>query len=768
MINQITSKEVAEGEKSKRVGRFGTGFITTHLLSRVTQVKGIVKAVDGQFYSFNFPLDREGKTTHELAPKVENTWQWFQSSTKKVPPLPPESTEFHTSFIYHLKTERQREIASKGIEEFIRLMPYVLTFVSNIGTIKICNGNQTFLFQNSNELRDDFIVDIRKTLNGVVSTVPVAIAEGDTVAVAVEIDPETNEAKELDDTPHIFCDFPLIGTEGFHFPVIVNSFHFIPRTERNGIWLKGDDDPEVHTNKKLLKNAVEQYKSLLTNLSEKGVKNLFNVVNTRLPDTDEDSFDKTWYEDEIQEPLRQIILKIPVVDTQGKGRLPIEWTENGQVNYVDFPHAASKKIRESIWKLGSNFGGLNLPERQSTDKWRKVIWDDHYYLSLEQLSSIISQWFDNLGEFTENLSADQDPFEWLNTFYELIVEEKEQNIFNEHAIIPNQNGGFRTIKEKKKFRPSTLLFNDEVQDDTLLSILKLLGIDWKEYLIPNEITASVTNASINKQHVATEIAKYFSGQNGEMPKDAVRAIVLLSEWFEHNPQLGKEIFPELYRRRAGLFMNTIEDKDCLYHVMKSKTPLSTISEIVDAIEDDPEILALIRRKKHELEEEKARNKAGELVEEILSDLLKNSGLSVEKRIIGRDLVITLKGKSTYDIEVKSIKAGNFVTLSPTQANTAVSRPDFYALCVVSVGNLPVSMDQVKLNARFVTDIGHLIIEKVHEMQAFNRTQASILDSDGDIGLLFENVLNYKYKIGAPVWKDGVDFEGFLKFLEGLR
>lgn len=80
-------------------------------------------------------------------------------------------------------------------------------------------------------------------------------------------------------------------------------------------------------------------------------------------------------------------------------------------------------------------------------------------------------------------------------------------------------------------------------------------------------------------------------------------------------------------------MNTIEDKDCLYHVMKSKTPLSTISEIVDAIEDDPEILALIRRKKHELEEEKARNKAGELVEEILSDLLKNSGLSVEKRII---------------------------------------------------------------------------------------------------------------------------------------
>ena len=51
LINQISSKENEEGVVSRKVGKFGTGFLTTHLLSRVIDVEGIVETEDGKFFT---------------------------------------------------------------------------------------------------------------------------------------------------------------------------------------------------------------------------------------------------------------------------------------------------------------------------------------------------------------------------------------------------------------------------------------------------------------------------------------------------------------------------------------------------------------------------------------------------------------------------------------------------------------------------------------------------------------------------------------------
>jgi len=73
LINQISSKEIEEGQQTQKTGRFGTGFLTTYLLSRVIQVKGIVETANKDFYKFVFPLDREGTTTPQLILKIENS-----------------------------------------------------------------------------------------------------------------------------------------------------------------------------------------------------------------------------------------------------------------------------------------------------------------------------------------------------------------------------------------------------------------------------------------------------------------------------------------------------------------------------------------------------------------------------------------------------------------------------------------------------------------------------------------------------------------------
>lgn len=105
LINQISSKEAEEGEQSRKTGRFGTGFLTTHLLSRKVEIRGLLKTNAGDLYSFDFLLDREGATTSELTPKVDLAWDGFQKSTKKINPENKE--KFHTSFCYLLEKDEQ-------------------------------------------------------------------------------------------------------------------------------------------------------------------------------------------------------------------------------------------------------------------------------------------------------------------------------------------------------------------------------------------------------------------------------------------------------------------------------------------------------------------------------------------------------------------------------------------------------------------------------------------------------------------------------------
>lgn len=150
LINQISSKEIEENQITKRTGRFGTGFLTTHLLSRVIQVKGVLETKSKDFYSFEFPLDREGKTTTQLIPKIENAWTEFHNSAEQINDT-YDINNFNTSFSYRLDTAEQKEIARIGVEEFIKLIPFVLAFIPKIQRVDVIynTSNKNITFENN-------------------------------------------------------------------------------------------------------------------------------------------------------------------------------------------------------------------------------------------------------------------------------------------------------------------------------------------------------------------------------------------------------------------------------------------------------------------------------------------------------------------------------------------------------------------------------------------------------------------------------------------
>lgn len=319
LINQISSKEVEEGQKTKKTGRFGTGFLTTHLLSKVIHVGGILKAENRRFYKFGFPLDRKGKTTTQLIPKIENAWLEFHKSVTEVN-SGYNKEEFNTYFSYQLDTQEQKEIAKIGIEEFSKLIPFVLSFIPKIGKVEIIDNtnNTNVSFENSEDLIDDIIVPIIKTENGEETFIHILQYSDDKVSIATELEETENgfSIKNIEGLPKLFCDFPLIGTENFHFPVIVNSFFFNPQTERDGVWLKGNDDSEVEENQEILEKAVELYTDLINDISERNYANLFNIAKSEIPETNERYFDENWFIENIQQPIRQTILKAKIVETE--------------------------------------------------------------------------------------------------------------------------------------------------------------------------------------------------------------------------------------------------------------------------------------------------------------------------------------------------------------------------------------------------------------------------------------------------------------------
>lgn len=636
LINQISSKEVEEDEVVKKTGKFGTGFLTTHLLSKIILIKGIVETKAHEFYQFEFPLDRDGKTTGQLVPKIEQAWEKFHESSRRINST-YDKTRFNTSFCYPLETDEQQDIAQIGIEEFIKLIPYVLAFIPSIESVEIIN-NIDFCdvkFSNSQELIDDLIVPISKKEGKKETTIFLLYMASERVSIAIEVEKLKDDyyIKNINDVPKLFCDFPLIGTEEFHFPVIANSFFFNPQTERDGIWLKSDTDKEVLENKALLEEVAGLYKNLIGQITKKNFHHFFNAIETTLPSTDDKYFDEKWYKEKIQSPLRNFILLSKVVELEGSEELK-------PINEIWFPlKSYSDEIREQIWQYTFDLYPESVCKKDHLHDWCEVSWIDWNKQNYEQLIIDVAGHKDIRTLSSSFGKTTDDTFNWLNSLYEFILaDEKNLSLIGRSAIFPNKN---------EVFKLKSHLHIDNIQDDDLITILYLLGEDWKDILLHDKIYLD-DHQEKDKEDIAVKITdRQKKFQSKDKDEDYVTAISILSEWFENNKESAKDLFSELHRKRAELFMDTIGDKESLYKIMRSTTELSQLSKVAQALESNPQLMDNIK-KANDLT--KLLNEFGVSDVSELKQMLNQVQSKVPKIEITQEVLASLGVKSATELE----------------------------------------------------------------------------------------------------------------------
>ena len=278
--------------ESAYLGRFGTGFLVTHIVSRGVKIIGHINK--DQIYHFELDINRESNIESKISQSIKNCFSQLNSAT----PLQTDSPEWWTEFIYYPNDSLGPEAIDGGIKELKENLPFIFAF-NNIKEI-IINGER-------------FTKEITKNQN--ISCIEVGknavyIKQDEENGLQVGALVEDEKVSSLDKRPKIFIGMPLTESADYiNVPFVTNSVKFDSTKERDAL---SSDSEE---NKKLLHRSFHLYSELLNEIIKtRNIGALFNLVNFQLIPDDEVSQNPLWedFNDYVKEIFERIIEEVPL------------------------------------------------------------------------------------------------------------------------------------------------------------------------------------------------------------------------------------------------------------------------------------------------------------------------------------------------------------------------------------------------------------------------------------------------------------------------
>lgn len=471
------------GQPHKTTGRFGTGFMTTHLLSEKVYVESFYKNDNGTFNKFSFGLDRGGKGEKEIIQGINDAFGEAERNIKKTEGITLSKDDFHTSFIYPL-TQQKKSLANITIQEAKKGIAFTLINVPEISSVTVNeesgeSTNYKIKLSDKISYQDQEFLVYNLLINGRSSKSHYLTVTGENAQIIIPASHKGNKyyATELETTiPRLHLDFPMIGTEDVNLPFVVNSSLFEPTEPRNGISLMGNEENNISKlNCGLILDAVDLYSQFLSYVGQdENWNDLYNLAKLKPPKKHE-WIDPEWFRGKVIDPLRKELLHTPLVNVVDGNRISI-WNENNE-KLAYFPSAEKEVIRKQIWSLSQKIYPQFIPIQEHIDEWNKIIWRDCYTFSISELSKEIHN-RENLANIADALSGtEKNAIEFLNDYYKLLNEEEHhitEILADKFNVIPNQLGEFKKKSE---------LQVDKYIDEELKQACSLISDDPRSYLV---------------------------------------------------------------------------------------------------------------------------------------------------------------------------------------------------------------------------------------------------------------------------------------------
>ena len=542
-------------KREQEIGKFGTGFLITHLLSRQVNVRGVRQ--DGK--KFEFILDRDGASFEEIKELMEKTWDLYQESLKVV----EEGACCTAEYEYPLNNISLSTVEA-GVRELTKIAPYVLAFNDKIGAIKITDQTHKVEFELVNEVDETTCVNkvVKEEEEGKPPTLhELWIAKDDDVEIAIrgkKQGDETCQVESLQGIPKIFLAFPLFGTQDLPFPVVVNSRKFEPTDKRDGIFLGREDTEEIKRNKRLLEKASKLFSKMIFGSDFSEWVNIHTLLSLGIP-PEKDWLDKDWYIGLLKKLIDEII-NARVLKTENVNFIPLK------EGFIPVVEGFEKEKVDRLWDLCCCFLAYKdrIPLRGFTFEWADIFkgWGSlglnltEREITIEKLAEEIERCGSLLG-FKAKLDADKDELSTLNDFYKLLLDIRERELLDDKSILPDQNGNF-------KKEPG--LFRDEGIDETLKDISNKLGEDVRNLLLHFKISEYVQNLlSVKKQdEILNQLVALIKKQPRPDDRLYLQANIELFDWLlEHDKFEHLEGYPLLSSKEKTFAKLSTETKDKL-------------------------------------------------------------------------------------------------------------------------------------------------------------------------------------------------------------
>lgn len=468
LIRQVSSKDSLNSDEEIS-GKFGTGFICTHLLSDIIDVTGILNYKG--FRRFYLSLDRSGRSSEELMPRIKDVERVFLEPEKHFDEIPNYDGnryefDYDTVFKYHLTSPEKLDSAEAGLDDLVNTLPITLVTqaqkIKQVHVIDRVRGTDVTYICNSQKL-DDFVTFSEIMINSETKQYLSYITSEIALTIEVKMKDEGYSLLKRDsEQPVLYRDFPLIGSEHFYFPYTLNGFRFYPTEKRNSIPLNGEDNEEAKDNRKIIEHAIDSAIHFNEWLIEHHAENRYLIASSRRPKAEVEYDERIalpWIK-ELQLNWRKKLLDQDLLETSD-GFFPLK-----DISIPSFPSESNTKANnEAFFDLlddGYYIGRGHLPLKNHHQGWLDVIRNEYkaWGISLkyekENFLSDLSE-IGSLSALCAKIDKEEkDVLTWLNKVYKFLIEQNCINDFDQYAIIPNQNGKFKLLKDLRSDHTSRI------------------------------------------------------------------------------------------------------------------------------------------------------------------------------------------------------------------------------------------------------------------------------------------------------------------------
>ncbi|MCB0745948.1 MAG: DUF3883 domain-containing protein [Ignavibacteriae bacterium] len=593
------------------IGRFGSGFISTHALSSIITVQGLVKDKyrDSVHYKFNFDLDRTNfSSKKDLIISIQQSEGQFKKKYEESNYIPG---SFDTIFSYDmskgLTNIEPKEIARSGIDYAVKVLPLVFTFLPKLKSVKIIqNGVPEKYFYQKQRHDETGWCKIGLKIDSVPhEDIRVKYAKEQDVVVAKEVKNNVVVAYE-EEIAVLFLYLPLIGSEKFPFPIPINSTSFKPESERHAISLS-DVSIENRTN---LLNGVKAYKKLLQNLANEDIGNLYHLVQLKSDRIKALPNGSDWFQKNIEKEIKLVLDDVAFVNCNGK-----------LISYANLklPFISENKTESKDLEFYDTVSALivnEVPSRLEYLNWLKNI-DFTIFKSvpfrIEAAVQIVSN-AQNVVQLSEVINkTKEETIFWLAKFIKY-VKTNDTGLLTKYKIIPCQS-------EKGDFvNRDDEIFTDQGVDVDLIEVYnKMKSQDYRSKLLNKTINQEVPNLLPETKFktwetIAKEIDDIFRIRleaNSRLSKEELEGLSKLLKWLKikgfpnwtelphHFPTFNSSytnFFLENFDEEERVKAITIRDsgkQDTLVKLAESEVTEEELKTVVDSISDIKLIVNII-------------------------------------------------------------------------------------------------------------------------------------------------------------------------------